>query len=332
MATLQDIRDKVRQLTGRKSTVQLTNSQIDFQINNYYLNHFPLQLRTIDLRSEYNFTTQPNVDVYPFDGNLVQSFGPTAYIEGYAAMFFQDRTVFHSMYPYIRNDIFITRGDGTNGATTPYTGIITPRPILKGSVLIYAQTAFSSSVSLVDGSDGNLYQSLSTTLIPTVPVGTVMGTINYETGAVSFKFGDTIQFNVPDGAEIRCQSKQYFANRPTGVLYFDNQIVLRPVPDRCYNVQLIVYLVPTALAGNGSSPVLNEWWETLAYGASKKIFENQKDLESVEQMDKLLSDSFIEIGRRQWYQMQPQGTKTIYNMPIYGLNSPYAFTGPYNVP
>lgn len=311
MSILQNIRDKVRQLTGRKSAAQLSNTQIDFEINNYYDNEFPLQFRSFELRQEYSFVTTPNVDVYNVAPNTFQSVEPIGYVGGYPTLFVEDRSLFHQLFPDVRQDIFLLLGTGIAG---PYAGTITGNPILKGSVLVYSNIGFQTQTSALDNSDGLLYPVVNG--VPSF-TATPIGTVDYNTGAILITF----QAVVPSGTEIRAQSKQYNPNRPTTIFYWDNQLTLRPVPDRAYNVRIITYNYPIAIdtsSGLNVAPPIFEWWEALAYGASMKIFENNKDLASAAQMSDLLERKLVLLGRRQWFVLRSQSTKTIYNSPGLG--------------
>ncbi len=321
MSTFQNIRNKVRMLTGRKSTAQLSDSQINFQVNQYYTQEFPLQFRTLDLRKEFSFITEPNTDVYPLDSNDFESFEPTAYVAGYPTIFVQDRTIFHSMFPDIRNDVHLEDGTGIQG---PYSGgRINYTPLLKGSVMIYANTTFSTAVKVVDNSQGRLVD-----LNADGSFGTDRGSIDYQNG----NYNVTFPAIVPNGNQIRAQSVQYNANRPTTVFYFKNpqQIVLRPVPDKPYEVRIIAYVPPTALDDSNPSsvPDLNEWWEALAYGAAMKIFENNKDFQSASEMSESLERKLILLGRREWNYLHNEATKTIYNLPA-GTSNPGFYFGYY---
>jgi hypothetical protein len=42
-----------------------------------------------------------------------------------------------------------------------------------------------------------------------------------------------------------------------------------------------VYVRPTYLMDTSQSPLLQEWWQYIAYGAAKKIFEDAMDTDSV---------------------------------------------------
>ncbi|MHB1059853.1 MAG: phage adaptor protein [Rhodanobacter sp.] len=310
MSTLLDIRRKVRQLTGRKSPVNLTDAEIDFQVNNWYQFEMPLEFRTLDLRFEYQFTTNPNVDVYDLSPNIFTSFEPQAYVEGYPTLFVQDRSLFHRLYPDIRNDVLLVLATGITG---PYTGFISATPILKGSVLVYGQTSFSTANKLVDDSNGNLVILNTDGSLDTVS----QGSINYETGEITNLI---FQSAIPTGNEIRVQSRQYNPNRPTTVFYWDQQFTLRPVPDRPYNIRVVGYRLPTELLASNESPPFAEWWEALAYAASMKIFENNKDLSSASEMNELLERKILLLGRRDWFYLRTQRTSTIYNQPAITSN------------
>ena len=65
------------------------------------------------------------------------------------------------------------------------------------------------------------------------------------------------------------------------VLFYDDAFIFRPVPDQPYRAQVQVYIQPTQLLEEGS-PQLYEWWQYIAYGAAKKIFEDRTDFESVQ--------------------------------------------------
>jgi hypothetical protein len=315
MGTRQDIRNKVRQLTGRKSQVQLSDAEVDFQIDSYYEGEFPLQFRSSDLRQEFSMTLIPNIDVYTVDAQSFQSIEPVCYVEGYPTLFLEDRSTLHKLFPDIRQDVIL--GFGNGGTSYTFTlNVATATPILKGTVLVYSDTGFSTNTSVVDDSQGNLVD-----LNADGTFGIVRGTISYETGTIVITFATFI----PQGKEIKIQSRQYASNRPTTVWYWvseqeTGQLTFRPVPDKSYNIRIITYNIPVLGTSQTAVPTLIQWWEALAYGASMKIFENQKDLQSAQQMEQLLERKLNLLGRQQWFQLRTQRTQTIYNTPMNGIS------------
>jgi hypothetical protein len=68
-------------------------------------------------------------------------------------------------------------------------------------------------------------------------------------------------------------------------------------------------LIAASLSGN---PELSEWWEILAVGASKKIFENRIDTDGVMFIDKMLAERYDIIETRTYAQIGQQQIQTIY--------------------
>lgn len=408
VATLNDIRVKVRRLVKAPSSNQITDAQIDDYINTFYLYDFPEHLRQFSLKDTVNITLLPNIDVYSlpvgtpvnvpitsignstglttsFDlysllglptnstivpgtvvaqvltatlsafsdssttstytgnlnavsgnasggfinyqtGNLTLNFNtaiaatatqitfnysapeyltvnPPVYIAGYESYYTQSRGEFYRMYPPIHT--FNTLSTG-NGGAGPYTGTTTGTPILRGSVLISATSTAGNSLTLQDDSAGNLF-------------GNGTGTINYTTGAVSVTFSTT----VTSGTAIKIQYVPYTASRPQAVLYFNDQITVRPVPDQAYVLNIEVFKRPTALFASGSQPLLTEWWQCIAVGASIKIFEDRGDFEQLNQYVPLLNHYLALCQRRTLVQIANERTATIYSEQSFAPSGSY---------
>ena len=59
-------------------------------------------------------------------------------------------------------------------------------------------------------------------------------------------------------------------------------------------------------------PELLEWWETIAAGASKKIFEDRQDLDGIQLMDKMLSERYSLNETRTYAALGKQRIETIF--------------------
>ena len=68
--TLSDIISKVRKITARPSTSQITDAEIAQYINTFYVFDMPEHLRMESLRFNYQFVTTANIPVYDFPRNL----------------------------------------------------------------------------------------------------------------------------------------------------------------------------------------------------------------------------------------------------------------------
>lgn len=275
MATLADIRLKVRRLTRTPSTTQVTDDQIDAYVNDFVLYDFPEHLRLFTLRDTFIFYTEPYVDKYDSTNTSTQladfknkyiTVHPPIYIDGNSVPLYQDRDKFYGLYPRTNSRVRIATGDGV---TMAFSGTLENKPVLYDNVLFSSIAVDNTSIELHDLPGGNHLSNFLS--------GSGFGTINYVTGAYD------IQFNVApaDGAEIIAHTRPYRASVPQALLYFSNTFYVRPIPDQAYRVEMEVYKRPTALLQDGSLPELEQWWQYIAYGAAKKLFEDRTDEDGV---------------------------------------------------
>ena len=140
------------------------------------------------------------------------------------------------------------------------------------------------------------------------------GTINYDTGAIANLVFTTA---IPSGNEIQIQYNPVTLSIPLSILYFQNQFTLRPVPDRGYTIELVAQRSPvqalTAVGAAQGNPELNEWWEVIAIGAAKKIYEDRLDTDGVQMMDKMLAERYQTAYTRTYAQMGKSRIPTIFS-------------------
>lgn len=325
--TLTDIRNKVRRITGRPSDSQITNGEIDNYINTFYVYDMPEHLRLESLKVNYQFITSANRPVYDFPTDLYLTAMPPVYIAGYQSYMTQSRENFFRINATIqyKQDSVAT---GT-GATGPYVGTLTALPILPGfkpnppgsydtgnlpaprfinwNVLISGKSAAGESISLIDDGLGNLFDIADADCNPV----NARGTINYITGSLVI---NVIGFRVAIalGEPINVQYIPYKASRPQSAIFFQDQIMLYPIPDEAYTVSFEAFKYPTALALATDSPQLKEWWQLLALGAADKIFADNADFENMQRFRPLLDEQMRLIERRTIQQYSSERTATIY--------------------
>lgn len=344
--TLSDIRAKVRRITGRTSTTQITDSEIDKYINTYYVFDMPEHLKMESLRYNYEFTTTANIAVYDFPTSSYLTAMPPVFIGGYQSYMTQSRENFFRINPslnFLQQQVYT--GDGTDGSGNNYTGqFLTatnggailpgfkPNPPgaysvstvpgndiaasqLQWNVLVSAlgtpnaTSGIAPSITLVDDGQGNLFAPADTSTAASAR----RGTINYITGAITITDFTAI---IPVGNPINVQYIPYVASRPQSCMFFQDQIILYPVPDQAYTVSFEVYKYPTAFAAsdtNGTgSPQLREWWQLLAYGAADKIFADNADFENMSKFRPLLKEQMDLCLRRTIVQQTSERVSTIY--------------------
>lgn len=362
--TLAQIQEKVRRLTRSPSASQLSDADLNNYINTFVLYDFPEHLRTFNLRRPFAFYTNPGQDTYNTDiasyagatNNLLYNFQnlyltvhPPFYVGGFEAMYSQSPEQFYSIYPKF-NSLIATSVTGT-GITGPYVGTINtqqtipPLPnnqsitLLQNSVLLESVNALGVGVSLVDvpvvdattGAktiDGNLYDPNSAAYaaaLATPPTAIdPTNTINYLTAAFTATFSSAVAAGAPINSQVILAN----VTRPSGVLYYNNMFTIRPVPDQVYRVEFEVYQRPTALLADDQTPELEEYWQYIAYGAAKKIFEDKMDLESVQMILPALKEQERLVNRRTIVQITNQRTPTIYSEDMFnGYGSGFGGSG-----
>jgi hypothetical protein len=242
--------------------------------------------------------TTPNVSDYPLDNAIYQSVEKPAYVDNYEMYVTRDLATWHSIWPQIRiqDDSNTSLGTGLDSFT------LSSLPILPGSISLGASTGFNTSMQAFDDKTGGFVTSTGVS---------VSGAVDYETGEIT----NLATTGVVAGETINVNYYSYFASRPWAMLYWDNTLSFYPVPDRIYEVSMTVYKTPTELLSGMDTPELDQWWEALAYGAAMKIFEDNKDIESMSEMEVLLERKLNLLRRRTWYTLHNQRTATIYADP-----------------
>jgi hypothetical protein len=232
--TLGDIISKVRRITKSPSQNMITDEQIVQYINTYFLYDFPQELRLKNMLSNYNFATIPNQETYPIPTDSIITIEPPVYINGYQSFFTQSQDQFYMLYPRLGlSENNLIAGNGTTG---PYTFTLTNQPVLQRNVV----------VSVVD-STGNTATATDTPI--TTQIGNLTGqtiaagsTINYITGVVTINFVNII----PAGNEFQVQVVPYQPSRPVAILFYNDTVYLRPIPDSSYLVNIQAYVNPIA--------------------------------------------------------------------------------------
>lgn len=320
--TLSDIQAKVRQLTASQTSNQLSDTEINAFINSFYQNDLPAEFRSLKLRDTYTFNTERGIGVYAFDSVNFTTLEAPARIAKRNVYFTNDLSTFNG-YNVWYNQQYIEQmatGDGTTG---PYAYTTTNNPVLRSSnndptLLSYPSgrvqniliTAYDSAdtYNVTDDGNGNLIGDATA------------GTIDYSTGAVT---GLVFSANIPSGNPINIEYFPVTYNQPTSILFYQNQLTLFPIPDQGYTVEIEAYRTPTQVLlntpANAGVPELNEWWELIAAGASKKFYENRLDDDGIAFMDKMLQEKYAIAEARTYAELGSQQVQTIYSGQLNGL-------------
>lgn len=315
-ATLSDIRTKVRRITGLANPNQLSDANIDFAVNTFYKWDLPEQLKLLDLKSTYQFYTEPNQEAYAFPKNDYTLVQPRISVNGYETQWFQDKTIFYRTYPTLDVNQILTQADGSPG---PYSALATSQPLLKGytnglgtivSNVIVATLDSSGDQMVIrdDGAGGFLDENGNTI---------VGASVNYTTGAITAIFPS----NTQSGANVIATYYSFSTTRPTSVLFVEDTFFFRPIPDQAYIVDMTVYVNPTALVGQSDNPALNSMWQLLAFGAAQKIFIDLGKLDQAAAYQPYLDEQMDLVRRRTLNQMDVQRVATLYSAQLTGQYS-----------
>jgi len=253
--TLAEIRQKVRQVTGRFSVDDLSNTQLDEYINKYYLYTFPAEVKLEQKHTYYEFQTIANQATYDVPDTTYTNYEPPATVNNLSMLWYQDRAKFEEENPL--QYAFSTPWTG-DGATVTFTTTVTGFPIYPSTLTISDNTeSFEDTTTTYTTADINITGSAGGT-----------ATINYSTGDVSVTFNAA----PADGQDIYLNYVIFQPKRPEAILYFNNQFQLYPVPDQTYIIKMSAYKIVTALTNATDTPDLNEWGPCIAYGAARDIF------------------------------------------------------------
>lgn len=326
MATLADIMTKVRRITRSPSASQLTDTDLKQYINDFLLYDFPELLRLFTFRTTFSFYTTPFVDVYStitdatdptnpmYDfKNLYITVHDPIYVAGRKAYFTQSRNDFYNIYPPVMARTQIGTGDGV---TVLFADTLNNVPVIQNNVMFTSYDANYEAIVLkdipqTDPVTGVPYL-IGDLVEPDKTAASTVGTIYYNTGVYSLTF----PVAPANGAPIYAQYIQYTAGMPTSILYFDNKFILRPIPDMAYKVEIETYKRPAILTDAIDEPILEQHFSFIAFGASKKIFEDRMDMESLNMIMPLLKEQELLCQRRTLVQQSNERVATIFTQQI----------------
>jgi hypothetical protein len=313
--TVVAIRRKVRRLTASASQSALSDDNIDRAINTFYNSDFPYAIKIDQMRSVYTFFTEPYRDRYPLDVNFAQGVRSPFYVEGIQGNFMKDRQQFYNVWPRFPTLLNPISGDGI---TTAFS-FSAPGPFLSREVVLGGVDITGAAISVNDDGNGNLQLQIPNPVIsippqyrtPNNPLPPVPGMKNINTGNPGLNYVDTttkdlsnvnfpagigtvnyvtgaFEINFPvapaAGTQITLWISQYQTGRPYSLLFWNNEFTIRPVPKLVHKCEVEVFLTPVQFMLTTDVPILNQWWQYIAYGASMEILRDRQDTDGVENL------------------------------------------------
>lgn len=341
-STVDAIRLKIRRLTASASESALTTATIDKAINTFINQDFPYAIKLDQLRSVYTFFTEPYRDRYPIDVNYNQGLRAPLYIEGIQGSFFKDRQQFFNVWPRWPTKFNPINGDGV---TTAFSFTI-PAPFLSQEVVLGGVDVNGNPISVNDDGNGNLRLQIPNPVVsvplqynppitnPPIPgmknlntgnpglnnVNTQtldpssvpyqgIGTVNYVSGVFEINF----PVAPASGTQMTLWVSQYQTGRPYSLLFWNNELTIRPVPKLIHKVELETYLTPVQFMQSTDVPILTQHWQYIAYGVSMEIQRERSDFDSVEKLREGFDRQEGLVLERQGVEELFQANTTIYN-------------------
>lgn len=332
LVSLEQMENTVRRMTARYTEQQMPTTQIDSYINLAYTLHFPEQFKNLKLTKPYVFLTVPNVDTYDFiyeenptnpvtGGQVSASPGniqitPPVYCQGYILRYFQDKTTFYNRWPKLTVNQQIGTGTGLSQA---YSGIIPSTPFLRAQLDIFGNVTEAAVIISAFDDTGYNY-AISDIPQDSSNIGNlvdeqnnVVGTVNYLTGLYTFTPANSAV--ILSGATIYASVIPYQSSRPTDVIFYNQQITFRPVPQQVYQVEFQISQQPTQLIADNAAPELDEWYLFICAIAAKLIYTDFPDPEGMANLMPIYQDQLQMAQRRTLRQMGNQRASTIFSQP-----------------
>ncbi len=150
---------------------------------------------------------------------------------------------------------------------------------------------------------------------------TNIGSVNYVTGQIDFTLPSGISLGT--GELFTVWVSQYQTGRPYCLLFWNNEITIRPVPKLIHKVEVETYLTPVQFMLANDVPILNQWWQLIAIGAAIKVLEDRQDMEGIQNLSVL-------YDRQEGLVLERQAVEEIYqpNLTLFNTNSNYCI-GPW---
>ena len=313
-STYAAIEKKVRRLTASASEQALSSADIQQATNVFYNQDFPYAIKLDQMRSVYTFYTEPYRDRYPLDVNYNQGLRAPIYVEGIQGYFYKERDQFYNMWPRwpVKFQPF-----GGNGTQVNFNFTI-QGPFLSREVVLGIVGTNGEAISVADDGNGNMQVQVPNsvvsvpaegakyvqttpdpiyppdiigkpipgmknlnTLNPGLNAVTTIGTVNYVTGVFSLDF--SLAGVVPAAGEVATLwVSQYQTGRPYTVLFWNNEIHVRPIPKLIHKIEIETYLTPVQFLQSTDSPTIMQWYQYIAYGVAMEILRERQDLADVE--------------------------------------------------
>jgi hypothetical protein len=151
-----------------------------------------------------------------------------------------------------------------------------------------------------------------------------LNTINYLTGTINVTFPT----GIPPGNNINAQTFFFQSGLPRAMLFYNNCLYLRSVPDSQYLVELEAFLSPAAFMSTAQALPFGYMSEYIARGAARKILSDTGDIEQFNFYEPFFREQEMLVWKRSQRQWTATRTESIYSQGLdHGLAGNTNFSG-----
>lgn len=143
-----------------------------------------------------------------------------------------------------------------------------------------------------------------------------IGTVNYVTGQIAFTLPSGI--SLASGELLSVYVSQYQTGLPYSMLFWNNEITIRPVPKRVHKIEIETYLTPVQFLLTTDNPILNQWADYIAYGIAIKILVDRQDTMGVQSLETEFRKEEERVLARQATEELFQRNTTIFSSSVQG--------------
>ncbi len=323
---LSEIRSKFRDLTKRSSTSEISDTNVDNWINEYYTNHFPEEANVFDFQTDFTQDLTPtDAGEYALAQTVVAIEEPVT-LDGGRISLWTDKEAFFATYPESESAITppaLVMGTTNTAAVAnaafkyaignySYAAAATETALSGDAVPANTYGAWTLeidadgtiSVTEADGnatgyaSPGRALAALAAERTSNAVMGyvTVLHTSTFTPGTTALNAGG-ITATFTDG-------KPGLRACPEAALVEGNTLYVRPRSNDWHRLEAQLSLQrPSALSGDSSAPLDIKWGPLLAVGAALLFLaEKESDVETMGELLSLKQALLRSVGRKQLFQ------------------------------
>lgn len=204
----------------------------------------------------------------------------------------------------------VVNGLGVGSNTTSGRLLFVQQNAVGNNIYIDSANQQQPAIPQLSPIGGQQNANLPNTPYPPTPLTSqYCGTVNYVTTQITLSLPVALQ----PGSQLNIWASTYQVGRPYNLLFWNNELTIRPVPDNVYLVEVETYQTPAQFMNTTNHPVLNQWAQYIAYGAAREILRDRQDMEGVANLEEGFKRQEALVLERQAVEEIQQPNITLFN-------------------